>query len=209
MDQLLKTLIKQNQILAEIRDLLHQDKKALTLGPTNLPIKIFVGKEGDRHWYTRPDHSNIPFEAESLKGFITGINRFSLTSEEFNTESEKVDLYLEGDRTYIIRKGLDTVWSRKILLSIPFLDLAQPVQIWPEPGDKGNTIFCNLQQPGLENVEWDKDISIDALWLAAWFCLCKTKNEMITEKEKYPSEYAQQAWNYLPEKAKQKIKALT
>lgn len=138
------------------------------LGPSPEPIYLFVdlGKtpEGDVHpWHMWDAASTkaIPVFQQSLTGRLVSIR---LQIKEFQQKQNyKIDFkILSGTRTWILRSGTETIFSRGVLLGLQkvpnFRDFF--IKIHAKPGD--TTVYGNVYDINNNRfeAEWDTDVKL-------------------------------------------------
>lgn len=132
----------------------------LGLGPLPTPFYIYVGEapDGCLWYFLAPDTTDkVPVHEPALCGTLREVR--TLTKTFKNKPVEKLELEIHADRRYVIRSGLDTMWSRGILLSLEqTADLSSPLYFCVRPSDKNEKIvFASLYTSQGERVkhEWD------------------------------------------------------
>ena len=136
-----------------------------TKPPNQLYDKLLFINNCQGHPWSWPD--NIPCQESALEGIPIGL--MLRQSQYKETVSEKLLFFLKDEEhTYCIRCGLETNFSRGLLLGLQVC-LAQqadcPVIVAPKISERDEkVIFCNLfANKQRVKVEWDKDISLYAL----------------------------------------------
>jgi hypothetical protein len=146
---------------------LKQRKKQMKLGFHSPLTKlyIFVKNEGNCLWYWLDDGRKIYIQESALTGIIR-----SLEVKEASTshgDRMKLDIELVADRRYILRSGIDSAFSRGMLMLIAALSdeqLKQPVTIEVKPGDETGNVLVSGRDPKTfesiltgkwEGVNWD------------------------------------------------------
>ena len=110
---------------------------------------------------------NVPCKEVALEGKIVGLQ--IRQSEYKDKVSEKLHLLLQDDEfTYCIRCGLETVFSRGLLLSLRACLSQQAdcqIIISPKVSERDSrVIFCNLWANKQRiKIDWDKDINLYSL----------------------------------------------
>lgn len=187
-EAILAELQKQTALLRNIQKLLDPNATEQgQLGPSDMPEKtlwLFIGERdgGEYCWYSMSEEGKpVPFPYPLLTAFIKDVRLTLLTYENAKYRPKvKLDLCLEGDRKYVIRSTIETVFSRKVLLAIPHMKIHEPVLIGPKrrgESDEENVVFCNFMQDNLPRIEWEKDTDPYVLWAIAKLRLNKTKDE--------------------------------
>lgn len=138
----------------------------LGFGAVPRPQYIFVSREADHCWYMlTEDAQHIPIFDKALTGVITEIEVNKIVETRFGTV-RKNDLYISADKPYIIRSGIDSFFSKSLLLCLNALNnkqLCNPLTIAVSPGDS-NVVFCKIYDPVTYHsvgVSWDGHKEID------------------------------------------------
>lgn len=125
----------------------------LGLGPFPVPIRLYVGQETDGTtkcgWYTFDPEKDLkqPIADPSLTGFIKGIILIEKTSKRGDTV--KLDITIQADKPYIVRSGLETLFTRGLLLALDLIEsFDQPVTIGVVPGTEEKTVFARVYHLG-------------------------------------------------------------
>ena len=110
---------------------------------------------------------NVPCKELALEGKVVGLQ--IRQSEYKDKVSKKLHLLLQDDEvTYCIRNGLETVFSRGLLLSLRVCLSQQAdcqIIISPKVSERDSrVIFCNLWANKQRiKIDWDKDINLYSL----------------------------------------------
>lgn len=110
---------------------------------------------------------NVPCKEVALEGKVVGLQ--IRQSEYKDKVSEKLHLLLRDDEfTYCVRCGLETVFSRGLLLSLRVCLSQQAdcqIIISPKVSERDSrVIFCNLWANNQRvEIDWDKDINLYSL----------------------------------------------
>lgn len=136
-----------------------------TKPPNQLYDKLLFINNCQGHPWSCPD--NIPCQESALEGVPIGL--MLRQSQYKDTVSEKLLFFLKDEEhTYCIRCGLETNFSRGLLLGLQVC-LAQqadsPIIVAPKISERDEkVIFCNLfANKQRVKVEWNKDISLYSL----------------------------------------------
>lgn len=134
----------------------------LGLGNPPLPIYLYVDKEvadnytyGWHHYDPQQDKKTLVPD-RALTGYISEIK---LTSKEFKgKENLKLDIVILADELYVIRSGIETIFTKSFLLAASLIeDYSKPLTIVANPGDE-NVVFCSIFNPQNRKrirYEWD------------------------------------------------------
>lgn len=146
----------------------NEDKNVkLGFGYIPVPQYIFVGgkpdgAEGpDYFWYSLDFNTNKPqpITAQALTGYVTG---FRMINKPYKgDDAVKVDISIQADRKYVIRSGIETIFTRGLLLALEIFDNLKdiPVTICVTPGDEKNVIYAsvyNATNGEVVKYDWDK-----------------------------------------------------
>jgi hypothetical protein len=122
----------------------------LKLGICNLPEPVYLYvKKGDWEgksycWYYHDPETerNTPEYSPALCGYFSELR---LTPKDFKgKDNMKLDIVVLADKTYIIRSGIETNFTKGFLLAIALVkDLSRPIIIGCSPGEQ-NTVFCRI-----------------------------------------------------------------
>lgn len=134
--------------------MLERDLEGLVPSPEPTHLYVELGKDPDGtvygwHTYTRVDDKSTPIYSPAVRGILTGI---TMKQQEFQGKKNlKIDFRVKsGDRVWIIRSGVDTVFTRGVLLALDMIeDLTQPIVIHAKPADTsvyGNVFLSNLER---------------------------------------------------------------
>lgn len=146
----------------------------LTLGLVNLkPLYIYVGdgddSDGNFLWYTF-DHAaekQVGIKEDSLSGYLTELHIFPKKFKgKFNYKLRA--RFSTGQRNFFIQSGVDTNFSRKLLLSLNKLtekELKEPIAIQPQKAMEDKVVFVNVLQQKDNSwqfikAEWNADIQL-------------------------------------------------
>lgn len=130
--------------------------------PNQACDKILFVNNCQGHPWSWPD--NVPCKEVALEGKVVGLQ--IRQSEYKDKVSEKLHLLLQDDEfTYCVRCGLQTVFSRGLLLSLRACLSQQAdcqIIISPKISERdGRVIFCNLWANNQRvKIEWDKDVDL-------------------------------------------------
>lgn len=136
-----------------------------TKPPNQAYDKILFVNNCQGYPWSWPD--NVPCKELALEGKVVGLQ--IRQSEYKDKVSEKLHLLLQDDEfTYCIRCGLETVFSRGLLLSLRVCLSQQAdcqIIISPKVSERDSrVIFCNLWSNKQRiKIDWDKDINLYSL----------------------------------------------
>jgi hypothetical protein len=142
------------------------------LGLVELPRTqyLYVGREGGKDdtscWYRRKDDQNILVHSDGLAGYLIGLESHTTTYKE----EDKIKLRILmrcGSQTYCIQSGMNSVFSRGILLGLNEIeDIPSVITIGVRPSkEEEKVVFGSLflnQQP--IKTTWDKSIDCFTLF---------------------------------------------
>ncbi|UKP00997.1 hypothetical protein [Nostoc sp. UHCC 0870] len=134
----------------------------LGLGNPPLPIYLYVDKEvADNYTYAwhhyDPQQDKKTLVADrALTGYISEIK---LTSKDFKgKENLKLDIVVLADELYVIRSGIETIFTKSFLLAASLIeDYNKPLTIVANPGDE-KVVFCSIFNPQIRQrirYQWD------------------------------------------------------
>lgn len=136
-----------------------------TKPPNQAYDKILFVNNCQGYPWSWPD--NVPCKEVALEGKVVGLQ--IRQSEYKDKVSEKLHLLLQDDEfTYCVRCGLETVFSRGLLLSLRACLSQQadcPIIISPKVSERdARVIFCSLWANNQRvKIDWDKDINLYSL----------------------------------------------
>lgn len=128
-----------------------QIKLGLHDPPTPLYLFVGEGDDGETAWYKlNAESGRVPVPERALSGYLTGLKM--CMKEHRGKQSAKLDIHLRGDRPYVIRSGVDTTFSRGVLLALEQLDDAgffqsldpRPITIVVRTGDNSKVILGDV-----------------------------------------------------------------
>jgi hypothetical protein len=127
---------------------------------------LYISNEGDCPWYffDIDTQQKTLCKYEAIKGRLVGIR--CKRSEYKGKENLKLDLFVQAERNYAIRTGLETVFARSLLLGLAAIPgFEQPVTIAPTLG-KESVVFCRLYDVNGQKVQVAWDAEADCYQLA-------------------------------------------
>ncbi len=131
------------RIAIALENLKQKPSLTLGLGAPPSPQYIFVGNEPEQElWYFLGENSQKNYiQQKALTGTIKSLE---IVHREYKGQEHlKLDVTMECDRTYVIRSGFGTVFSKGLLLALNTLhrsEIALPLTIAVAPGDE-NVVF--------------------------------------------------------------------
>jgi hypothetical protein len=135
---------------------------------------LYVGREGGKEdtscWYRRKDDQNILIHSDGLAGHLIKLEAHTTTYKE--DDKVKLRILMRCDsQTYCIQSGMNSVFSRGILLGLKEIeDIDTPIIIAVRPSkEEEKVVFGSVfidRQP--IKTTWDK--SIDCLTLFQSIC---------------------------------------
>lgn len=140
----------------------------LGLGNPPEPQYLFVGagKEGNVNYewyYVDFDNGNqtVPETRRALTGYIRELR---INETEYKGEKKpKLDIFISADQPYVVRSGLDTVFTRGVILALAIVeDYTEPLIIAVAPSDQEKVVFGKVYRASGEkiSVEWQKDANL-------------------------------------------------
>ena len=132
------------------------------------PIYIYVGQtenNGQTSLWYRYDidaQKQHPVLQRALTGYLSELR---ITIKEYKgKENHKIDLVFHADQVYIIRSGLETNFSKTLLLALSTVtDINQPLTIAVVAGEE-NVVFARLYN-AITKVRFLAEWKADANWL--------------------------------------------
>lgn len=127
---------------------------------------VFVGgsaEEGQRPflWYSLDEGTKVPIYDVSLTGYLVDIKCVKTVYKK--DDAFKYDFHIRGDREYVIRSGVDTVFSRGAMLDLENISketLESPISFIVQKGDDPKIVFSRLYfwaNESSRDREWDSD----------------------------------------------------
>jgi hypothetical protein len=124
---------------------------------------IYVGATENSCWYFFETETNtkIAIAHKALAGYLEVLK---VSTKEFKEKKQqKLDILIKGDKRYCVRSGLDTNFSRGLLLALANLSpehLLKPIIIAPKLGQ--DTIFASVFDEAGSRVkfDWNADTSL-------------------------------------------------
>ncbi len=117
-------------------------------------LYVFIKNEGNALWYYLDDAKKIYIQESALSGVIR-----SLEVKEANTshgDRMKLDVEVVADRRYVLRSGVESAFSRGMLMLIAALSdeqLKRPVTLELKAGDeKGNVLVSGRDPQSFEPI---------------------------------------------------------
>ena len=132
-------------------------------------VYLYVGRGEEEAsnccWYTRFGGVNIPQSSNGLAGKLVKIE--TRETEYKGKKSEKLQIWMKcGDQDYCVQSGLDTLFSRGVLLALTETSVGQEITIGVKPSkDDEKIVFGSIATAsGWVRSEWDKDTSEQVLF---------------------------------------------
>lgn len=136
------------------------------------PLYIFVGENyiGDGKetpkrrylWYSLNDGDHDPIFDPALTGFLTNVKCVRVNDYK-GTPSYKYEFHIRADRDYIVRSGVDTLFSRGMIHDLECAaeeDFDDPITIITYPGEAENVVLSRVyfHSRGVSpQRDWDSD----------------------------------------------------
>jgi len=129
-------------------------------------LYIFIKNEGNACWYYLDDGQKRYIRESALTGIL---RRFEIKEVQtsFGNE-EKADFEIVADRRYVLRSGVDTAFTRGMLLAIAALSdeqLKRAISLELKVGDEKANVLVSARDPetfepirtgSWENANWDE-----------------------------------------------------
>lgn len=128
LDKLVELLQRQTRALEEIAAS-KTNTYSLGFNEPPTPTYVYVRNEGEYLWYFYDVEKQqaTPIHQRALTGTIVDLR---LTAKDFKgKENIKLDVWVNADKLYVVRSGLETVFSRTMLLALAQLTLEQLRQV--------------------------------------------------------------------------------
>lgn len=109
------------------------------------------------HTFNFDTNTKTPIRESALYGYLTEIK---LKIKYFKgKEGFKITFRMKTPREYVIQSGVETNFTRKLLLCLEQFDVTQPMCISAEVGDSESVVFATLWdiEGNLVKAKFDKD----------------------------------------------------
>jgi hypothetical protein len=179
---------KTDQLLERIAIAVEANLLSKKTGLINIvTVYLYVGRGEEAInscWYTRFGGANVPQSANGLAGKLIKIE--TAKTEYKGKKSEKLHIWMDcGGQAYCIQSGLDTLFSRGILLALPQVKIGQDITIGVKPSkDDEKIVFGSISTAsGWVRSEWDKETSEQVLFdraLKALYSTAEAKERIST-----------------------------
>lgn len=136
----------------------------LGLGEPPTTVYLFVEASDDTgdgrtpwHTYDFDSEKKIAINKTALYGYLYGI--YLKIKEYKGKEGFKIVYQFKTPRKYFIQSGVETTFSRKLLLSLDLVkDFSQPLCVSAYVGDSESVVFSTLWdiQGNIIKAEWDE-----------------------------------------------------
>lgn len=127
-------------------------------------LYVFIRNEGNHLWYWLQDGEKRYIQYTAITGILKG-----LEIKESNTsfgEEMKADFEILADRPYVLRSGIESAFTKGVLMIINALSddqLKKPVTLELKAGEKNNVLvsgrdpqsFEFIKTGSWENVNWE------------------------------------------------------
>ena len=152
--------------MANISTILPQVQLGLCNPPE--PIYIYVGQKevnGETYLWYRYDVEGEELQPIKQRGLTGYISELRITVKEFKgKENTKLDVVVQADELYIIRSGLETNFTKTLLLALSCVaDFNQPLTVAVAAGEE-NVVFARLYD-ATTRMRLKADWNPDADWL--------------------------------------------
>jgi hypothetical protein len=144
----------------------------LGLGEPPYPVYLYVDKEevnnyvySWHHWEPKQKIKTL-VPQRSLTGYISELR---VTSVDFKgKDNMKLDIVVFADQLYIIRSGVETIFTKSFLLAASLIeDFTRPITIVANPGDE-KVVFCSVfdaQTRSRIRYKWDTNADFASMIL--------------------------------------------
>ncbi len=129
-------------------------------------LYVFVKNEGNSLWYYLDDGQKRYIQDTALTGTL---KRLEVKEVQTNFKAElKADFEIVADRRYVLRSGVDTAFTKGMLLTIAALSdvqLKRPITLELKPGEEKGNVLMSARDPetfepirtgSWENADWNK-----------------------------------------------------
>ena len=129
-------------------------------------LYVFVKNEGNALWYYLDDGQKRYIQESALTGTL---KRFEVKEATTSFGSEvKADFEVIADRRYVLRSGVDTAFTKGMLMMIAALSdeqLNRPMTLELKPGEQKGNVLVSARDPetfepiktgSWENANWDE-----------------------------------------------------
>jgi hypothetical protein len=111
-------------------------------------LYVFVKNEGNCLWYYLDDGRKIYIAETALTGVLRGLEMKEASTS--HGDRMKLDIELVADRRYVLRSGIDSAFSRGMLMTIAALSdeqLKRPITLELKPGDEKGNVLVSGRNP--------------------------------------------------------------
>lgn len=129
-------------------------------------LYVFIKNEGNALWYYLDDGQKRYIQESALTGTL---KRFEVKEAQTSFGNEvKADFEVMADRRYVLRSGVDTAFTKGMLMTIAALSdeqLNRPITIELKAGDEKGNVLMSARDPetfepirtgSWENANWDE-----------------------------------------------------
>lgn len=111
-------------------------------------LYIFVKNEGNCLWYYLDDGRKIYIQESALTGTIRSLE--VKESQTSHGDRVKADFEILSDRRYVLRSGIESAFTKGMLMLIAALSdeqLKRPITIEVKPGDEKGNVLMSARDP--------------------------------------------------------------
>ncbi len=129
-------------------------------------LYVFIKNEGNALWYYLDDGHKVYIQESALTGTL---KRFEVKEATTSFGSEvKADFEVIADRRYVLRSGVDTAFTKGMLMTLASLSdeqLKRPITLELKPGEERNNVLVSARDPesfepiktgSWENANWNQ-----------------------------------------------------
>lgn len=112
-------------------------------------MRVYANRSNGGLWYTITDGQVQLIPHTALTGYLTDISFPKV--ERRGKECVKLQVTMQGDRTYLIEAGHDSHFSKGFLSAVALLLPAQvqsPITLSPQAGEDDSVLFCRVYSGG-------------------------------------------------------------
>ncbi len=128
-------------------------------------LYVFVKNEGNALWYYLDDGHKVYIQESALTGTL---KRLEVKEVQTNFNAEiKADFEIVADRRYVLRSGVDTAFTRGMLMTLAALSdgqLKRPITLELKAGEEKGNVLMSARDPETfepiktgtwENADWN------------------------------------------------------
>lgn len=140
-------LAEQTNLLQQILNKL--DRPQLGFHDGAGAMRVYANRSNGGLWYTITDGQPQIINHTALTGYLTDISFPKV--ERRGKECVKLQITMQGDRTYLIEAGHDSHFSKGFLSAVALLlpsQVQSPITLSPQAGEDDSVLFCRVYSGG-------------------------------------------------------------